>query len=139
MLDLFAEGTQTIYIMICIVQKSGFCNFNDDVTLGWHLLSGMGQMFVQVCYDARPTISWSWLHNNFCLHSSCSFLFDQVNVLQGHTGLMSNGTISDEFLLRLEIQNCWEEKNLFRLKPPRNFQSFSPFISRGVPSISIPF
>lgn len=84
MLELFEEGTQIICIMICRVHKSGFCNFNDDVTLGWHLLSGMRQMFVQVYPDARPTISRSWFHNNFCLQSLCIFLFYQVNVLQGH-------------------------------------------------------
>lgn len=107
--------------MVCTVQNSGFCNFNDDVTLGWHLLSGMRQMFVQVYPDARPTISWSWFHNNFCLQSSCTFLFNQVKVLQGHTGLMSKGTISGEFLLRLEIQMCREKKD------PLHTQAFRKF------------
>lgn len=139
MLDLVEEGTKKLYIMICTVQKSGFCDFKEDVTLGRHLLSGMRQMFVQVQPDARPAISCSQSHHCFCLQSSCTFLFNQVKVLWGHTGSVSKGTISGEFFLRLEIQNCWEKKILFRLKSARDFQSFSPFLSRSLPSTSIPF
>lgn len=124
---------------------SGFvqCRSLDFVTLDqWWCDFGMAssvwykrQMFVLVYQDTRPTISCSRFHNNFCLQSSCTSLFNRVKVLQGHVGFILKGTISSEFLLRLEIQNCWEKKILFKLKPSKNFQSFSPFISRSLPSI----